>query len=573
MEHWQNTELWKLLGESSDEAAVDVRRTVESLMKDIEPVLARGETSPSDFTLHDEGHAFRVAERMCQIVPKDVVDQLSSYELAFLLLSAYLHDIGMTPKQEKVKQHYKYLLTAEDNLLTETEVNDFQRWLDDNAEGLEPPLTDGAPSSSDLSRATEILTHYCRSQHNDWSEEWMRANLADTKLGTYHNWLNDLVALCRSHHEGYARLKSARFDPTWIGAPPLTVHLRYLACVLRVADILEFDPERTPDVVFQHRDISPDSVIHWRRGQEVSLNLDERHHLAISARPTQARLHKAVLEMVHDINVELTLCKQLDGETHFEKCPGKPDDLPHKWVLPSQVHPQIQPAEGTYEYIDGAFRPNTQKLLQLFAGTELYGNPLLAVRELLQNAFDAVREEMARDRLNQTTPGDPQHGERLAQNHKVELRFEHAEDAYWLVCHDNGVGMTKAIIENYVLVSGASIRHDIRQLERQCRDAGFRLGRSGQFGIGVLSYFMLADVAIFQTRRSVLGDESDNQGGNSKPQALADSANSARRRSREMAQPFGSGCAKGPWLTQPHGIKVCGRFSARHSSIFLVNSS
>lgn len=67
-------------------------------MPDIERVLNAG-TSPLDFTLHDAEHSFRVAEWMARIVPDDVLPKLSVYELALLLLSAYLHDIGMAPEQ------------------------------------------------------------------------------------------------------------------------------------------------------------------------------------------------------------------------------------------------------------------------------------------------------------------------------------------------------------------------------------------------------------------------------------------------------------------------------------------
>ena len=35
---------------------------------------------------------------------------LGDYELALLLLSAYLHDIGMTPERGKVLSHYRLLL-------------------------------------------------------------------------------------------------------------------------------------------------------------------------------------------------------------------------------------------------------------------------------------------------------------------------------------------------------------------------------------------------------------------------------------------------------------------------------
>jgi hypothetical protein len=46
--------------------------------------------------------------------------------------------------------------------------------------------------------------------------------------------------------------------------------------------------------------------------------------------------------------------------------------------------------------------------LELLAGTQLYGTPLAAIRELLQNAFDAVGERIARERLSQPDPVDPE---------------------------------------------------------------------------------------------------------------------------------------------------------------------
>ena len=74
---------------------------------------------------------------------------------------------------------------------------------------------------------------------------------------------------------------------------------------------------------------------------------------------------------------------------------GKP--VRRDWRLAPAVVRDIRPANDSYEYIDGAFRPDEARLLQLLSGEQLYGNPLVAVREeLLQNAFDAVREKIAR---------------------------------------------------------------------------------------------------------------------------------------------------------------------------------
>jgi hypothetical protein len=87
------------------------------------------------------------------------------------------------------------------------------------------------------------------------------------------------------------------------------------------------------------------------------------------------------------------------AEAPFEKCPGLTDNLPHHWDLVSSIHRNISAKDEAYEYINGAFRPNTQKLLELLSGVELYSTQLAAVRELLQNAFDTVREQMAYERL------------------------------------------------------------------------------------------------------------------------------------------------------------------------------
>jgi len=332
-------------------------------------------------------------------------------------------------------------------------------------------------------------------------------------LGTYDSWIDDLVALCRSHHEGYNELRRERFNPRYVGAPPAIVHLRYLAVALRVADVLEFDPERTPDVILRHRNISSASRIYWWKDQAMSMKL-EGPRIVISARPRTAQIHKAIETTVRDINAELSLSRRLADDTRFQTCPGLAADLPHRWELLPATHHDIQPRDDSYVYIDGAFRPDTQKLLQLLSGVELYGNELVAVRELLQNAFDAVREKIAYERLNSPNPADPSLEDKLGELNRVDLRLELSDDGAWLICSDTGVGMTRALIEDHLLVSGVSSRHDVLELERRCKRAGFTLGRTGQFGIGVLSYFMLADRVVIRTRRTQEPGDADNEGWN-----------------------------------------------------------
>ena len=505
---WSDTILWTKLEVCKNADSADVATVLRVWMPLIETILAHAGTSPTDFTLHDAGHAFRVAQRMVEIMPPSTLNGLTPYELSFLLLSAYLHDIGMTPEQRKVSLHYDYLLTANADGLHGENVEDFQRWLDDDQEGITPPMCPGAPSREDLRRAAYLTAHYCRDRHNDWSAEWIRANAPKrndqsyTSLGTFGDWVDDLIRLCRSHHYGRGELLGRDFDPRLVGQPGQVLHLRYLACVLRMADILEFDPERTPDVILSHRDVDPRSVIYWHKDRGISSAL-KNNRLIVSARPENARLYRAVERMIDDIDQELALCRALADETHFEVCPRLPETLPHEWQLTAAVHRDLQPKPGTFVYINSAFRPNTEKILQILSGIELYGDRLAAIRELLQNAFDAVRESIAYQRLTLLNPANRRHEEEIGKLHRVELRLEQRNDGYWLVCSDNGVGMNRTIIENHLLVSGQPRRHDLFQLDRRCRDAGFATGRTGQFGIGVLSYFMISDRLRLATRRAL----------------------------------------------------------------------
>lgn len=508
---WKTSVLWKSLEQKEDSDTASVRHVLEGWVPKIERVLVSGGTAPTDFTLHDAGHAFRVAQRMAEVVPEGVLAKLSCYEVALLLLSAYLHDIGMTPEQRKVSLHYQYLLIGDAGGLSEAEIARFQQWLDDDEQGVTPPMVSGAPSAEDLQKANELTAHYCRARHNDWSREWIEKNAPTVNLGSYAGWRENLILLCCSHHQDKAELEGSSFNPHLVGQPGQVVHLRYLACVLRIADILEFDPGRTPDVILRHRDISPKSLIYWHKDHEVSL-VKEKQRLVVSARPTKAVIHRAIEEMLDEIDYELQLCKALSDETHFENCPGLVEKLPHRWDLLPSLHRDVKARDDTYEYIDGAFRPNTRKLLELFSGIELYGEPLAAVRELIQNAFDAVREQIAYERLRQETPSDPTLEITLGKLYRVDLRLEKRRDGFWLVCCDTGVGMNKKIITQHLLVSGRPRRHEIFELERRCKATGFTLGRTAQFGIGVLSYFMIADRVAIWTRRSAAPKDGDPTG-------------------------------------------------------------
>ncbi len=504
---YKESKLYKLL-EKKQDALVSNLIDSDFVMPAIEMVLTKQAVLDplKNFTLHDQDHAFRVAEKMYEVIPPESLNILSPLEVAFLLLSAYLHDIGMAPQNALIDKYFNYLLWEDSEGLTKNQIGELEYFIFEQFGDTPFPLKEQKLEKPIFSLANKIMMHFCRHMHNDWSEDWMRDKLMIVKA-PFPGWLEALIDICKSHHFGYEALKNEKFDP--IKGAGQVIHKRYLAMVLRIADVLENDPERTPEIILDHRNVIEESLIYWLKDHYMECSIND-FQVSIFSQPDSAFIHKAVEETVKMIEQELALCSRLVAERPLSFHPPK-NSLQHEWRLRPHIFKQITPLNNRYTYIDASFKNNSKRLIELLAGTHIYGDPLVALRELLQNAFDAVKEKMAHLRLTSSNSNDPGFVSSLRKMNRVEFTVEDINGKLWLSCHDTGIGMSREVIENNFLVNGSRKRASTYILERKCREAGFGLGRTGQFGIGALSYFMIADEIKIETRRNAIAEDSDHK--------------------------------------------------------------
>lgn len=285
---WDDTQLFAALKERKGDTAKNLTNLLErpQVMRNIEEILSDKSTTPKNFTLHDEQHSFRVAERMWDLIPDKTKKILSDYELALLLMAAYLHDMGMSPAFEKVERHRQFLTSQEQkDQLNAAEIKQFQKWIDnDDQTGT---LDIGLEIVEDEKSINYILSYYIRHKHNDWSGEWISEHLKAHEPEHYAFWNDDLIALCKSHHYGMDHLLKDVFDPKPMNGQ--VVHLRYLMMCLRVADVMENDPKRTPEVILQHRSIDDHSVAYWLKDHRFQLPRN-KNQFTMYARPERAYL-------------------------------------------------------------------------------------------------------------------------------------------------------------------------------------------------------------------------------------------------------------------------------------------
>ena len=172
--NWKTTQIFQQLEKSNSQYAQSIITLLKhpNVMDAIENILDKGGNTPKDFTLHDADHSFRVAERMWELIPNATKEVLSQYELGFLLLSAYLHDIGMSPDFNKVELHKSFLTSDVKEGLTEDEINEFQKWIDNDSKTESIDIR--KEKIQDPKAFNYILSYYIRSKHNDWSGEWIK---------------------------------------------------------------------------------------------------------------------------------------------------------------------------------------------------------------------------------------------------------------------------------------------------------------------------------------------------------------------------------------------------------------
>ena len=497
VQNWRTTQLWKLLlqeGRSTD----NTRSYIASWLDDVEILLAKSNTAPMDFTLHDHDHSYRVAERMASLLSANTMELLSDFEIGMLLMSAYLHDVGMNPNRSAVRSIRDFLFTGASEGLENSEAELLQRWLDETYPGVEPPVGQELGGRERLHYAEYLTAYFCRHRHNDWSEKFINERAARSASPPYPAWTDDLILLCKSHHYGLNELLDDSFNLRVVGSGHKLVNLRYLAAALRLSDVLDFDPERTPSVIVSQRSVDPKSHIYWHKDHDIALTSDVRTgQTLITARTPSARIHRAVLETADAVDLELQTCAAIKDQNGYARGFALETSNHYEWVWSRSSARDIAPRSNSFVYMDGAFRPDPLRVISLVSGTRLYSTPLSSIRELLQNSFDAVREQISLECLS-----NPNALDSIPTVHHVSLFWEEIGEHTWLVCSDTGVGMTKRVLERNFLVAGSTPRAEVLELQRACATKNIKFSRSGEFGIGVLSYFMVADTIVVETRAS-----------------------------------------------------------------------
>ncbi len=460
---FENLALWRRLKESAQAEGLGT-----DFLEGVGAVCHLGLTLSKDinrffpnFTLHDETHIVNVCRWMVRLLegpeaeqnpqshPKSILNALGAREAAMLVMAACCHDCGMSVDSTEA-------LRAGQNPHSQAWTAFFQKHPREEAD-----YRRTGKLSDETLRSYVRCSHHLRIQEQLLPEAWPAAL---TAAGLTRE---NLICLCRSHGEPLEKLELR---------PGQHFDLRLCAVLLRLADILDFDASRAPEALFLHRGLNAPanleqrvSQTEWGKNRAGVFRWTPEGELSFTASFSDLQLEMEVRAYLEWVERELTASIDCLRQSR-RPVPA----LPFR-VLAENVDRQ------NYRFGDFRLTMDQDKVRELLAGRNLYQDGGVFVRELLQNAIDAILTRRTRDPAFAARHGG-----------RVSIRsWRDAEGYDWFRIEDDGIGMGEEEITGYFLKVGCSY-YTSRQFEAD----QLRYGAEGsfkpisRFGIGVLSCFM-----------------------------------------------------------------------------------
>lgn len=410
------------------------------------------------FTKHDFTHICNVLHLMDKLLDERIED-LSVDEAALLLMAACWHDTGMALNK---KQEEKLLSEDSEDIWDKyfrTHDKDKRRYNEGKAD------------------KKTLLPNLIRSFHHERVKEQLM------EIGLWYQWpkeidrhiaKEELFNVCKSHGEKLQVINDVQ-------SRSREVDLRVCAVLLRLADILDFDCSRAPRSLYYYLGLdNPQtsdeqfSQLEWLKHlKSYGFGFFPVRHkksivefpLLFNATCEDPTAYQKVNEYIDWVEYELGVCN-LELAKYSSK-------WKKRLILPCKVERHIH-ANG-FEAGDFSFHVDKDRIIELLKGDNIYNNKGVFVRELLQNALDAVR---TRRQIEKNS---------VSWKPEINIYSWTSGNYNWLSIDDNGIGMTKEIIKNYFLRIGCSY-YESDEFKATFGNEDYE--PTSRFGIGILSCFI-----------------------------------------------------------------------------------
>ncbi len=407
----------------------------------------------SNYTLHDIGHSVRVIGYMNDFV-KDRLEEFSSLHLALIVYAGLLHDTGMAVSDDEKNRLYTQF---------EMKNSKFKSYSDEEK--------------------IQYLQNYIRKNHGRRVSAVLDQEMSQgmSIKGCFYEGetksydLSQVVAdICQSHTEDCKWIVKNLDCNLYYGR--YKINPQHIACLLRIGDALDIDDRRAPYVLYKFLNPRGYSGYEWRKHIPITnykkiSSSGSLFKITFSGACSEPEIYRKVLEYIDWIDSDLkntaAICK--DFEESYQLNISHPVKVRIKTIGFVET-----PLRFSLEY---------KQISKLLMGERIYGNKKDGLRELLQNAIDAVLLMKDIEEKNPYSSYMPTVGIEIKEKERQFIVF------------DNGTGMSEDILGKYFFNIGKSyyISDEFNEGEHIYKPIG-------HFGIGFLACFMLSSQITLETQ-------------------------------------------------------------------------
>ncbi|MBD0331731.1 MAG: ATP-binding protein [Chitinophagaceae bacterium] len=485
------------------------------------------------YSLHERSHSETIIRRIESFLGGQRIKQLSPSDAWMILMAAFTHDLGMVVFHTALEKKW----TEEDFQFYLKKISDFSSDKDLKAAATllinlnNPSLKREANYALEIRKAVIIVTaDYYRKYHHQRSKEIISGidqeflNLMNgfNLKGIPNRFSNILAEVAYAHGINfYSVIDRLEYEADGFGSDK--THPRFVACLLRLGDLLDVDDQRFD--VFSEKVFS-DKLPHL--SQLHSEKHSSTKHLLVSPN-----------------SIEITVdCKTDEvyrvAREWFDWLQEEVENQSREWssIAPTDVTgmaPTIsrgklkvlyRSVEPKKELMNLRFSISNKKVFEILEGSALYeAAEFVFLREIVQNAVDATKLKLwkviesgvydyaIRQHLNITD--NTSHGalmkkvefpsnlpKNIFENFQIDLNVKwsnESNDKLLIEVIDKGTGISEKDLIRMTHNVGESRSNDLEFL-RLKQTIPYWLKPTGAFGIGLQSLFLVAESFIIQTK-------------------------------------------------------------------------
>lgn len=459
------------------------------------------------YSIHDQSHSETIINNVVRLVGIDIIQNFTAIDIWFLLTSAYYHDIGMAIDAEKLETALKDSSFVEHVLDIKKNkyhyLYSYAQYF--NKEGKQLVLENKDFSIDVYDSVKFLLADYFRRFHAKRSEEIIINPMREISLNSPRGIIPQRIikilgAICAAHTDDFNKVMDLPVKE--VGIDTFDAHPRYIACLLRLGDLLDLDNNRFSDVFLRTiKTIPYDSFLHKNKHFSIAHFSVDQNEIDIIAKCETYDVSMITQHWFSYIRKEV-----VDQMLNWNNIVPKKDF----GYLPTIKNLKVELLD--WEYIDEkekpSFKVDNDKALELLKGAGIYENSWQCIRELLQNSVDAslIRLWLERDEKVQLPFESPNDNEfrKKVLNYPIAIRLnqkeldnKHEKIQWNIVIEDHGIGFSMEDIKHLSLTGSSSKNKTKKQIIERMPEW---LRPSGTFGIGFQSVFMITDIVNIETK-------------------------------------------------------------------------